>query len=62
MCPLPPPPKTWGDFNFEKLKSLGEEFFFHHLGASPYEGDSDNDSQRKGAGIIQIRTITRFFL
>ena len=46
----PPSPKRWGDFNFEKLKSLGERVFFHQRGGGQQvhmgEGDGGNGNQR----------------
>ena len=56
------PPKRWGDLNFEKIKSLGERVFFHHMGsgASPYGGRGGGVVIKvtKGEGdIIQVKTI-----
>ena len=62
------PPKRWGDLNFEKIKSLGERVFFHHMGsgASPYggRGGSDKGNQRGGghnSSQNNYHTITFFF-
>ena len=58
-CPTPPPPplrslRDGRDFNFKKLKSLGD-IFFHHMGGE--EGGAVSGNQRRGHGIIQVKTI-----
>ena len=40
----PPCPKRWGNFNFEKFKSLVEEVFIRPIGGT----DCDNDNQKEG--------------
>ena len=61
---LSPPPKRWGDFNFEKLKSLGRRVFSLYRGEDkPIWGDSDNGNERGGghnSGQNNYRTITFF--
>ena len=60
-CPTPPPPppplrslRDGRDFNFKKLKSLGEIFFSSYGGE---EGGAVSGNQRRGHGIIQVKTI-----
>ena len=59
--PAPPPPpaplrslRDGRDFNFKKLKSLGEIFFSSYGGE---EGGAVSGNQRRGHGIIQVKTI-----
>ena len=59
--PRPPPPpaplrslRDGRDFNFKKLKSLGEIFFSSYGGE---EGGAVSGNQRRGHGIIQVKTI-----
>ena len=56
-CMLSSPPKRCGDFNFEKLKSLGGGVFSSYggEGASPYGADINNGNQR--GDVIQVKTI-----
>ena len=58
-CPTPPPPpprslRDGRDFNFKKLKALGEIFFSSYGGE---EGGAVSGNQRRGHGIIQVKTI-----
>ena len=58
-CPTPPPPplrslRDGRDFNFKKLKSLGDIFFSSYGGE---EGGAVSGNQRRGHGIIQVKTI-----
>ena len=57
VLPPPTPFKRWGHFNFEKLKSFREELSLSYGRASPYGEHSDNGNQRRGGGIIQVKTI-----
>ena len=50
--------------NFEKLKSLGEELFFHHMGEKSIwgVGGIDNGNQRgHNSGQNNCHTIRLFF-
>ena len=62
VLPPPPPPtpplfKRWGHFNFEKLKSFRGRAFLSYGRTSAYGEHSDNGNQRRGGGIIQVKTI-----
>ena len=61
--PIPSPPlRDWADFNFEKLKSLGEGVLTYYMvGTCPY-GGSDNGNQIGGKlGQNKYHNIFPFF-